>query len=80
MLDFTFRVTSSYPSTSEASTVKGNIVRKPACQRDHVLKGVWSPPFRNGPAWWTTALNPSNFERRPLPCRDDDTATCQIKV
>ncbi|CAH2270045.1 jg17898 [Pararge aegeria aegeria] len=40
--------------------VKENLGRKPACLRVLliVLKGVWSPPIRTGPAWWTTALLP----------------------
>ncbi|CAH2255937.1 jg22364 [Pararge aegeria aegeria] len=61
--------------------MKENIVRKPAWLRviHNVLKGVWSPPIRTGPAWWTTALTPSHCGRRPVPssvpamgCDDDD--------
>ncbi|CAH2217120.1 jg17593, partial [Pararge aegeria aegeria] len=43
---------------SLASTVKEDIVRKPACLRvlHNVLKRVRSPPIRAVPVWWTTAL------------------------
>ncbi|CAH2240075.1 jg6330 [Pararge aegeria aegeria] len=45
---------------SLASTVKENIVRKPACLRviHNVLKGVWSPPIRTGPVLVDYGLNP----------------------
>ncbi|CAH2266458.1 jg23605 [Pararge aegeria aegeria] len=55
-----------------------NIINKPTINEDpnvklirvfqNVLKGVWSPPIGTRPAWWTTALIPSQCGRRPVLC------------
>ncbi|CAH2210230.1 jg4833 [Pararge aegeria aegeria] len=49
--------------------VKENIVPPSYLRVLHnVFNGVWSPPIRTWPAWWTTALTPSHCGRRPLTC------------
>ncbi|CAH2237958.1 jg4652 [Pararge aegeria aegeria] len=52
------------------STVKENILRKPARPRilHNVLEAVFSPPIRTGPACWTTASTQSHYGRKPVPC------------
>ncbi|CAH2232942.1 jg16753 [Pararge aegeria aegeria] len=71
---------------SLASTVKENLVRKPAFLRDlhTVLKGVWSPPISTRPPWYVVrTLNPFSFSEetcsRPVMgrCDDDDSKTCE---